>query len=77
MPFKSTEQKREYNKILLRNKREKLYKNYDDECVVVPRQILKMIDGSDSIFTITPIILSTKDEITLNKLNSNTFRTNL
>ena len=77
MPFQSLEQKREYNKLLLRNKREKKYKIYDDECVVVPRQILKMRDGSNSIFTITPIILSKNDEITLRQIHAKTFRTNL
>jgi hypothetical protein len=51
MPIKDENKRREYNKILLRNKRAVLYKKQDELSVVAPC-LIKYKDGSNSIFTI-------------------------
>ena len=73
MPYKSTIQKREYNKLLLRKKRIEIYKKQDALTVVVPSQQIKNRDGTNSIFTFMPVILTNKDELTLHKLITKNF----
>ncbi len=68
MPYKSKIQKREYQKLLMRKKRVEFYKHKDELSVVRPLFQIKYKDGSDSLFTFTPIVLSEKDKLTLNKL---------
>lgn len=71
MPYKNKNKNREYNKQLLREKRNEIYKKRDALSVVVPQ--IKFKDGSDSPFTFSPIILTTKDKNTLNKLITGQF----
>lgn len=71
MPYKNKNKNREYNKQLLREKRNEIYKKRDALSVVVPQ--IKFKDGSDSPFTFSPIILTAKDKNTLNKLITGQF----
>jgi hypothetical protein len=73
MPYKNIEQRREYQKKLMREKRAKWYKLQDTLRVVSPEYKIKNRDNTDSIFTFTPIILTKKDELTLQKIIMNKF----
>ena len=73
MPYKSKIQKNEYQKKLMREKRTKLYKLQDTLTVVSPEYKIYNCDNTESIFTFTPIILTKKDELTLQKLIMNKF----
>lgn len=66
-------QKREYQKVMMRKKRAELYKNQDLLAVVRPSYQLKNKDGTNSPFTFTPIFLTPKDKLTLQKLITGQF----
>lgn len=71
MPYKNKNKNREYNKQLLRKKRNDIYKKRDELSVVVHQ--IKNKDGTNSPFTFTPIILTAKDKNTLNKIITGQF----
>lgn len=73
MPYKSKTKNREYNKQLLRQKRDKIYRERDSLSVVVPQFQIKYKDGTNSQFTLTPIYLSKNDKVTLTKIITNQF----
>ena len=73
MPYKNKNNQNEYQKKLMREKRAKLYKFQDTLRVVSPEYKIYNRDTTVSIFTFTPIILTKKDELTLQKLIMNKF----
>ena len=73
MPYKSKKQYTEYQKKMMREKRARLYKFQDTLRVVSPQYKIYNCNGTEPIFTFTPIILTKKDELTLHKIIMNTY----
>lgn len=73
MPIKNIETRRLKQKLQKQRKRAAIYKKQDLLAVGSPSQQIKNRDGTNSIFTFMPVILTKKDELTLTKLITKNF----
>ena len=76
MPYKNIELRRIKQTLLKRKQRDE-FRTVSPQTHkiinVIPSIVIKYKDGRSSIFTITPIILSQKDENTIMKIRSQKF----
>lgn len=76
MPYKDIDERRLKQKLQKRKQRDEL-RNVSPKTHniinVIPSIVIKYKDGRNSPFTITPIILSQKDENTIMKIRSHKF----
>ena len=73
MPIKNIETRRLKQKLQKQRKRIKIYEKQDALTVVSPKVQIKNRDGTNSMFTFMPVMLTKKDELTLHKLITKNF----